>query len=401
MEITKRIACAALAGLLVLSMAACNPTEESGSDPTPTQEVTPTPGADPSAQPTEPVTADIVETEDVVEKLLGFSRDTTVMTVDGTPVTAENYLYCLGYATEAVCYDLYEDMSQVDWTSTVEDVPLPSYITDSAVETATFYAVIRTKAAENGVTVSEEDRTSLDSYIAQVIDSIGGEEEYALQLQILGISDQGFRALNEASILYDGLEQKLFGSADPTDEELAAFAEEAAGALMAKHILIKTVDDDGQPLPEEELAEAAALAEDLLARLRASDDPLTLFDELMNEYSEDGRDADGNLYSPDGYLFAPGYMVQEFEDGVQALEYYEISDLVESQYGYHIILRLPPVNDEVREAWVSNAMNDQVTEWVRAAQVETTEEFARIDPESYYDLMEAYRAELMPEETED
>ncbi len=411
MKITKRIACAALAGLLALSMAACKSAGEGGSGPaptpTPTQEATPTPetqatstpGADPSAQPTEPVTADLVETEDAVQKVLGFSRDTAVMTVDGVPVTAENYLYCLGYATEMVCSSLYEDMSQVDWTAEVEGVPLTNYITDSAVETATFYAVIRAKAAENGVAITEEEQASLDNYIINVITGIGGKEMYAQQLGILGISDQGFRALNEVSILYDDLEKKLFGSAEPTDEELADFAEKAVDALMAKHILIKTVDDNRQPLPAEEREKATELAKDLLAQLRASDDPLTLFDELMNEYSEDGRTADGKLAAPDGYLFTANQMVAEFEQATRDLEYYEISDLVESPYGYHIILRLPPVNDEVRVAWVSNAMNDQVSEWVHAAEVETTEEFAQMDPKSCYEKMDAYRAELLPEET--
>lgn len=407
MKITKRIFCGGLALVLALGLAACGPTGEGDPTPTPTPgtEATPTPDPGmstpaPTAQPTEEVTdpSALVETEDVVQKLLGFPRDTTLLTVNGTPVTAEDYLYYLAYATESVCGALYESMDEVDWDSMVEDVPLQTYITDSAVETATFYALIRAKAAENGVEVSTEDQAKLDMDIADVIANLGGEDEYALQLQMRGISDQGFRALNEVNVLYDGLEQKLFGSQIPSDEELAKFAEETADAMMAKHILIKTVDDANQPLPEEEIAAAKTQAEDLLAQLRASDDPLTLFDKLMNEYSQDGRYEDGTLVSADGYLFGPGNMVPEFENGTKALDYYEISDLVESRFGYHIILRLPPVTDEVREGWVIAQMNDQVTQWMAAAQVDTTEEFSQVEPKGYYELLDAYRTELVPPE---
>lgn len=407
MTITQRNCCGARVLLLALGMTACAPRGEGSPTPTPqgTGEVTPTPTPgtaatpEPTAQPTASADpAALVETEDVAQRLLGFSRDTVLLTVDGVPVTAENYLYCLSYATESVCGSLYASMDQVDWDSMVEDVPLQTYITDSAVETATFYALIRAKAAENGVEVGSADQAELNLYIASVIASLGGADQYALRLQMLGISDQGFRALNEVNVLYDGLEQKLFGSQIPSDEELAKFAEETADAMMAKHILIKTVDDANQPLPEEEIAAAKTQAEDILAQLRSSDDPLTLFDKLMNEYSQDGRYEDGTLASADGYLFGPGYMVEDFENGTRALEYYEISDLVESRFGYHIILRLPPVTDEVREAWVSTQMNDQVTQWMDAAQVDTTEEFSQVEPKGYYELLDAYRTELVPPE---
>ena len=40
-------------------------------------------------------------------------------------------------------------------------------------------------------------------------------------------------------------------------------------------------------------------------------------------------------------LFLPGSMVAEFEDAVKAQEEYQVSDPVESNYGYHVIVTLP------------------------------------------------------------
>ena len=108
---------------------------------------------------------------------------------------------------------------------------------------------------------------------------------------------------------------------------------------MAKHILFKTTDDDGNALPDEEKAAKYKSAEAALAQLDAADpsDVPGLFDTLMNEDSEDS----GLALFPDGYLFQSGDMMTEFEDAVTGLEEGQYSGIVETSYGYHIIMRLP------------------------------------------------------------
>ena len=65
----------------------------------------------------------------------------------------------------------------------------------------------------------------------------------------------------------------------------------------------------------------------------------------MTELSEDP----GKRHYPEGYTYAPGTMVPVFENAANALEEYEISDIVDTSYGYHIILRLPYSPDAIVE----------------------------------------------------
>lgn len=157
-------------------------------------------------------------------------------------------------------------------------------------------------------------------------------------------------------------------------EDLEKFAQDN-DVLAAKHILLLTQDSQtGQALSEEEAAQKKAKAEELLAQLQAISDPAQLeekFDELMNANSEDT----GLAANPDGYAFTTGEMVQEFEDATRALEPGQISGLVESSYGYHIILRLEPTCAPVRTMWNEDQLNTLTGQWVEQAEVVTTETY--------------------------
>jgi len=93
----------------------------------------------------------------------------------------------------------------------------------------------------------------------------------------------------------------------------------------------------------EESCDAYARATAILDRLNAGED----FTELLLLYGEDP----GMMTFPDGYTFVTWQMVPEFSEGTIALEIGEMSGLVKSDFGYHIILRVEPDPDNMMQ-WV-------------------------------------------------
>lgn len=120
--------------------------------------------------------------------------------------------------------------------------------------------------------------------------------------------------------------------------------------VRAKHILIPTVDmETGEEFNRKEKQTAYSQAEKILKRVKAGDD----FDLLVQKYSQDP----GSISNPDGYVFTRGEMVKEFEETAFTLEVGEISDIVETSYGYHIIKKeeLGKIDD-----YLYSLINDEI-----------------------------------------
>ena len=158
------------------------------------------------------------------------------------------------------------------------------------------------------------------------------------------------------------------------------------------------------PLSESGKAAVKAEADQLLAQIRTAADPLAEFDKVMNERSEDGRDENNQLYAPDGYLAYAGQMVPQLESAAKALAVGEISEPVETNYGYHIILRQDftdeerqQLRDSMAAIYPDYAMSKLNEQWVEEAKVEVKPAYEKLDPNSFYKNMVAF-AEQWQEE---
>lgn len=118
-----------------------------------------------------------------------------------------------------------------------------------------------------------------------------------------------------------------------TEDEIKSFFKANADKYQnqqqreASHILIAA----SKNAPPAEKAKAKAKAEDLLNQIRKNPKQ---FEELAKKYSQDPESAKkgGDLGS-----FGRGMMVKPFDDAVFSMKVNEISNIVESDFGYHII----------------------------------------------------------------
>ncbi|WP_251449359.1 peptidylprolyl isomerase [Vermiculatibacterium agrestimuris] len=341
--------------------------------------------------------------DDLAYQAADLQRDSQLFTVDGAGVNAEEYLFWLVNAiAEQKHYGHLSD--DADWSQPVEGQPSAETVKADALNTAKLYQVIRNHAQELGVELTAEETEQMEADLAEVVESWGGEERFRELLDEQCISMDGYARLNQVAYLNKAIQKKLEadGQLTVTEADVESYLEEQ-GIYAVKHILVATrhtnADGSHEEYTEEEKAQALALVKDLREQLRAAGDSEALFDQLMAQYSEDGRDEEGNLYAPEGYLYVypqekvTSYsqmaMVPEFEAGALELEIGQISEPIETSYGYHIILRLEPDREQARQECTADYLYYKLNRsWLEQAEVVTTKAYDELDPQVFYDRLQ-------------
>ncbi|WP_017754269.1 peptidylprolyl isomerase [Calidifontibacillus oryziterrae] len=169
------------------------------------------------------------------------------------------------------------------------------------------YEMVLTKVLSTKYGVTEED---IDAELAKVKEQYG--DQFEVYLSMTGVKDE---AAYKDTLRMQVVQDKALASyIEIPEEEMKKRYEEMKPEIKASHILIK---DENK-------------AKEILAKVQAGED----FAALATENSEDTASAvnGGDL----GY-FGPGMMTKPFEEAAYALEVGGISDLVKSEFGYHII----------------------------------------------------------------
>lgn len=322
-------------------------------------------GGTASQTPDEPLNDSVSDTalqkESIYTEASGISADKTVVSVNGNDIPAALYFYWAMSNTDNLLYqmqlynlyyglyaEVFQEDGTINWDAVLfDDQTLSDQVEQQTQSSVCFYATVENMAAELGITLTQEDRAAMaeqrntvaESYREQLIETDPTAEDWTADelmsdyLMLMGIDEALYERISSVYYLFESLKALV------TTEGSALYLEDAdcnEYGYYADHILIPTIDlTTRESLSEEEIAEKRALAESLLTRLEDNGNSVELFTRLADEYSEDT----GRATNPTGYIFTPGTMVSEFEDATEALAYGEISGLVESSYGYHIILR--------------------------------------------------------------
>lgn len=229
----------------------------------------------------------------------------------------------------------------------------------------------------------EAKTTEVDKQFKQLKESMKKDKEYEKFLKDNGIDDEFLKAQLTKDITIQNFKNNFDKKTKVTDEEMKKYYEEnkknyVDDEVKASHILISTVDPKtNKPVSEEKKKEAKKKAEDVYAKVKSGED----FAKLAKENSDDGSAANGG----DLGFFSKGQMVPEFEKAAFSMDKGEVSDIVETQFGYHIIkvtdkkhkeYTFDEVKDNIKQNLLYEKYKAEVKKLTDKAKIETNEKEA-------------------------
>ena len=168
----------------------------------------------------------------------------------------------------------------------------------------------------------------VDAEVARVVQQVGGEENYKKALAAQGITEEAFRRELEKGARVNMLVgQACAHVADPTEDEVTAFYEAhkqeyvEPHQVLCQHILVKGSND-------------AALDKIKEIRERIVNDKAD-FAEEAKKHSDCPSGAQGGSLG----WFGRGMMVPEFDKAAFEMKKGEVSGVVTTEFGYHIIYK--------------------------------------------------------------
>ena len=185
-------------------------------------------------------------------------------------------------------------------------------------------------AAQKGVTLNEEELATVREAAGVYFDSLNETEKELLQ-----IDEATIETMYAEYALADKVYENIIKDINPE------ISDDEARTITVQHILIKTYNLDGTgkkiEYGENEKEDAYKQALQIRSRAAGGED----FDELTHQYSEDEKST---------YSFGKGDMEASFEEAAFNLEKGEISEVVETSFGYHIIKCINTFNREETDA---------------------------------------------------
>lgn len=298
-----------------------------------------------------------------------------VATVNGKDITLEKYQNTLN------AYKVtFENMYGKDvWNQQVEgDKTRGDEFKEDILNRMIQDELIYQKAEEKKLVPSDKE---VNEQFEEFKKSIGDNGEYMKSLKDAGIDEAFLKDQMKKDVAIQNYSTEYIKNIKTSEDVLNKYyndnkEEFRKEEVRASHILISTQDAEGKPLADKEKAEKKKKAEDILAKVKAGED----FAKLAKENSEDPGSAKNG---GDLNFFGKGVMVPEFENTAFSLEKGKISDLVESQFGYHIIKVTDKINeinpfaevkDQIKEKIEQEKFNEHINELQKKAKTEKNED---------------------------
>lgn len=214
--------------------------------------------------------------------------------------------------------DQYESVfGEEIWNKQIGDTTLQNQLKDTILSRLAQIKVMNLLAAQRGLELSEQEKADTENMAKEFMESLSKNE-----IKELGINNDSVASMYGEYYLANKVYE------DVTKEVNPEISDDEARIIKVKHILIKNYENDWngnrRELSVSANEAARRKADTIYAKIQAGED----FDSLAEKYNEDDETS---------YAFGKGTMPEAFETAAFNLDKDEISKVVETEYGYHII----------------------------------------------------------------
>ena len=196
------------------------------------------------------------------------------------------------------------------------------------IDSYTQQILLQQAQKENGVTVSDEE---VEKAWKDACKSAGGAKAFKKTLKTYGYTEDTYKDSLKESLAQQKLKDAVAPTSKPKDSEIVDYINENLSsyndARRSSNILIK-VDSDAS---DEDKAAAKAKAQECLDKINSGE---LSFEDAVERYSEDtgSKEKKGDVGWDKLTTF-----VDSYQTALEGLNKGDVSEVVESTYGYHII----------------------------------------------------------------
>jgi peptidyl-prolyl cis-trans isomerase C len=231
--------------------------------------------------------------------------------------------------------------------------------------------------------VVEDER--FQQTLGQVLSQFPNESAYQMALEQQGFTEEQFEAeLRRQMLIEELIRSQVYDQVEVQEEAMRGFYDanpqyfQQPEQVAARHIILTTDDDPSEDERAALQAELAGIREEIV---NGAD-----FAEMARTHSQGPSGPDGGSLG----VFGRGQMVPEFEEQAFSLEVGAISEVFETDFGYHIVQvteRVPATTlsfeesrEQIREFLIEAERNESAQEYVEDLRdAATVEELISLD----------------------
>lgn len=203
------------------------------------------------------------------------------------------------------------------WETTTGDVPLEDSLKETVLARISRVKVMKLLAKKEGVSLSSKEKEMAESAANEYFASLNDKEK-----ELLGVDRDAIKDMYTDMALADAVYEHLISDVNPE------ISDDEARTITVSHILIKTYHTDYNgnvtAFTESLKQDAYERALNVQNLLKEGEE----FDNLVITYNEDSQSV---------YSIRRGQSEENYEAAAFELASGEISDIVETKYGYYII----------------------------------------------------------------